>query len=310
MSSKEFIEQLTEMAPRVPDQTEVLALRRLSVDEVHARTRRFLSMTADATGRTGEEGDWVVGPDHTLVRLPNGGHAVAYHASGSMTVRAGLEPMSNLFTEPRELENLTGHVEEVAKRVELDMWTGRDERLEFEKLWQIKASATDPRSATVDAVTLRAVGAYRHFVGDVPVWGQASAVVKVAAGGQLDQLEMHVRPTSGDIVDRVAVLPPDQAARAVLEQLSGLVTGSELDFTDIARPVAFLFGYFSHGKRKSQRYLAPAYVAMVRTEGEESLNHLAVVSATEKRYGAFARIGADPAPSAAVREPVRVAIPA
>ena len=130
------------MAPRVPDQAEVLALRRLSVDEVHARTRRFLSMTADASGRTGEEGDWVVGPDHTLVRLPNGGRAVAYHASGSMTVRAGLEPMSNLFTEPRELENLTGHVEEVAKRVELDMWTGRDERLEFEKLWQIKASAT------------------------------------------------------------------------------------------------------------------------------------------------------------------------
>ena len=34
---EEFIEQLTEMAPRVPDQTEVLALRRLSVDEVHAR---------------------------------------------------------------------------------------------------------------------------------------------------------------------------------------------------------------------------------------------------------------------------------
>ena len=37
MSSKDFIEQLTEMAPRVPDQAEVLALRRLSVDEVHAR---------------------------------------------------------------------------------------------------------------------------------------------------------------------------------------------------------------------------------------------------------------------------------
>ena len=55
-----------------------------------------------------------------------------------------------------------------------------------------------------------------------------------------------------------------------------------------------MFGYFSHGKRKSQTYLAPAYVAMVRAESEESLNYLAVVHATEKQYVSYARVGADP----------------
>lgn len=301
MSIKEFIEELGGMAEGVPESADVLSLRRLPIEEIEARTRRLLSITAEMCGRSGKEGDWVRGSDHTLVRLPSGGRAVAYHASGAMTVTAGLEPMDYLFGSELEKESLTKQVFQAANDLELDMWVHRGERLEFERLWQIKASATDPRDMVVEAVTVRAVGAYRHFAGELPVWGSASASVKIASGPRLDALTVQVRPTTGDVVDTVPVIPPGEAARAVAGQLSGLMTGSKSEFADVARPIAFMFGYFSQGKRKSQTYLTPAYVAMVRTNGEERFNYLAVVGASEKEYVSLGRVGTDP-PTGSARQ--------
>jgi hypothetical protein len=294
VSTTEFIEELAGMAEGAPERAEVLSLRRLSVEEVEARMRRLLSMTAGACGRSGKEGDWVRGSDHTLVRLPNGARAVGYHASGAMSVTAGLEPMDRPFGPEADKGSLSKQVFEVADGFELDMWLGRGERLEFERLWQIKAAAADPRANAVEATTVRAVGAYRHVAGELPVWGAASASVKIASGPSFDALTVQVRPTTGDVVDVVPILPPEEAAKAVARQLSGLVTGSKSEFADIVRPTAFMFGYFSHGKRKTQNYLAPAYVAMVRTEGEERFNYLAVVGGSEKEYVSFCRDGMDP----------------
>jgi hypothetical protein len=304
MRTQEFIEELSAMADRVPERADVLSLRQPSIEEIEARTRRFLSMTAGVCGRSGKEGDWVRRSDHTLVRLPNGARAVAYHASGAMVVTAGLEPMGHTFGTERDRDSLTEQVLAVASQLELDAWVGRGEGLEFERLWQIKASATDPRGTPVEAVTIRALGAYRHFVADLPVWGEASAVVKVASGPRLDEVKVNVRATTGEVVDRVAVVSPEQAARAVMGQLSGLMTGSKLEFTDVARPVALLFGYFSHGKRKTQTHLAPAYVGMVRTEGDETFNYLSVVGASEKEYLPFCRSGDEPSPAQSARQTV------
>jgi len=302
MSVQEFIEGLAGMVESVPEHADVLALRRLSIKDTDERLRRFLTMTADLCGRSGKEGDWLRQSGSTLVRLPSGGRAVGYHASGAMMVSAGLEPLGYVFGPGEDNESLTAQLLDIAKGIELEAWVGRGERLEFERLWQIKASATDPRETVVDAVTVRAIGAFRHFVGEVPVWGAASATVKIAAGARVDRMNIQIRPTSGDVVDSVSVISPEQAARAVAGQLSGLLTGSEFHFTDVAKPVAFMFGYFSHGKRKTQAYLAPAYVAMVQTDGEETFNHLAVVGASEKEYGSFCGIASDPGPAESGRQ--------
>jgi hypothetical protein len=41
---------------------------------------------------------------------------------------------------------------------------------------------------------------------------------------------------------------------------------------------------------------------MVRTEGDETFNYLSVVSASEKEYVSYGRIGADPSPAASARQ--------
>ena len=292
--AKNLIKSLAGMVEGLPERVDVLELRRLTPGEIGLRINELLSATAHACAREGKEGDWVVGDDHTLVRLPSGGMATAHHASGAVSVSAGLAPMKHLFEGKQDRKTLGGLVDEVAGGLELERWVGRDEHLEFERLWTIKAAAAAPRGEMTDPVICRAVGAFRHIVGKLPVWGAASAVVKVAAGGRLDHVSVRVRPTSGEIVDSVSIIRPDLAATQALRQLSGLMAGSETPLEELAKPVSFDFGYFSLGDRKTQSYLAPAYVAVVQIEGEESFNHLVVVGAGEKDYVPFARIGTDP----------------
>ena len=200
----------------------------------------------------------------------------------------------------QRLEALTNALRQLSDRLHLSDHIAQGESLEFERLWRIKACATDREGHSTDPVLCRAVGAFRHVVGGLPVWGAASAVVRAAAHGQLDKVEVHARHTVPGPVDRVKVLPPEEAAVLVLRQLSGLQPGGEREFGDQAQPVSFQLGYFALGKRKSQPYLAPAYVALVEVQGENEgepegrLGHVAVVGGAEKDYLQFARFGAEP----------------
>lgn len=125
----------------------------------------------------------------------------------------------------------------------------------------------------------------------------------MAAGdGGLDRVALHLRSTSGRIVDRVRVVEPVVAARDVVRQLAGLRPELKDQSLDFARPASFDFGYLSLPRRKTQELLAPVYVATFTTQGDEPMNHLVVAAATEKDYLAVGRRGAAP-PILDAREP-------
>jgi len=285
MKEKEFITRMADRVKAVPPRADIFAVRRYSRDDLERRTKHLLAKTAEACNLSLDRGDWIAQQDRTLIHLPSGARAVAYHASGAIRLVTGLGPMESLFKKTENRKTLTKLVEGVFRQLKIDEGLNPDESVQFERLWQIKASATNPKGKTVQPVLCRVVGAYRHFVGKYPVLGAASVAVKLAGGGNLDSLTVEIRETTGETVDQAKILRPDQAARQILSQLSGLMNNSKSPASEFAEPQFFRFGYLSLPKRKAQRLLAPVYVAAIEIKGaEERQGYLFAVPATEKTY--------------------------
>lgn len=288
MNDKILIEQLTssvEGVPPVPPQAEVVEVRQHSLDELEQRARTFLDATGEAFSLRLNHRDFVIQNDRTIVRMPLGARAVVYHASGAMKFVTGLKPMESLFDKLEEQERLIELVKETADRLKLHDLVRQNEFLRFERLWQIKAAAADRKGQIVEPVLCRVVGAYRHFVGELPVWGAASVAIKLASEGTLDSLTIQMRETTGEAIDRVEILRPEQAARQICLQLSGLMGESKIPVSEVAKPQTLRFGYLSLPKRKAQRVLAPVYIAEIELKGQEvSQAYVFVTPATEKTY--------------------------
>ena len=299
MDEKTFVEKFASMMEAAPKRADVLSVRQYSVNELQQRVRRILTTTGSACGLNLDRGDMITQEDRTLIRLPMGAQAVVYHASGAMQLVTGLPPMEALFKRVENRERLIKLVEETAAKFNFQEWVGPKQRIAFERLWQIKASATGREEMKPLAPVLcRVVGAYRHFVNDLPVLGAASVAVKLAGEGALDSLTVQIRESTGEVVDRVKIKRPDEAAREVLRQMSALMSGSKAPITEFAFPTLLQYGYFSLSKRQAQRYLAPVYVASVETGGEDPTARLFVIPAGDKEYLPICRIGNEALPSA------------
>jgi hypothetical protein len=285
MNGEALIRKMVEYVGDVPSEAEVFALQRHSLEDTERRAKQCLATVAEAYTMSLDRGDWLIQKDRTLVRLPRGARAVIYHASGTMKLVTGLNPMDSLFERMDDRDSLTKLVEQTADKLKIHSWVGQKEKLTFERLWQIKASGADPNGRVVDPVLCRIVGAYRHVVGELPVWGAASVAVKLAGGGVLDSITIQTRDTTGDVVDKPEILKPEQAARQIYLQLSSLMSNSKINLDESAVPQWMRFGYLSLNKHKYQRLLAPVYISAIEIEGqEEAQAYLFVTSGTEKTY--------------------------
>jgi hypothetical protein len=297
MNTNSLIERLVAHVTVPLRHAPVYAVRHYSIEELTSRARRLIASVSDARNMSMDRGDWVRQADHTIVRLPAGAQGMIYHASGAMRITMGLNPMESLFPKVEPHEQLERLVRGAADRLRLAEWVGHNESLSFERLWQIKAAAAGRNARVVEPVLCRIVGAYRHHVGELPGWGAASAAIKLAAGGELDSISIQLRDPAGEMMERVPVVSPDEAARDIVLQLASLMGQSKTPFTELATPQWMRFGYLSLGKRQSQRVLAPHYVAAIGIRGEESQAYLLVTPATEKTYLPVSRAGKNPPPA-------------
>jgi hypothetical protein len=272
----------------VPKAVSILELRRWSVDELQRRMRKWLRAGGDACATAFDHGEWSVRDDHTLVRLPQGARAEIFHASGAFKLSSGLAPMDNLFKEMPQSKELAERAEKFITTLGVREQLGRNETLTFERMWKIKAAAEDREGRRTDPVLCRAVGAFRHQVEGLPVYGPASVAVQIAGDGALDSFSALLRGPALETLERAKVLAPERAARVLLQQLSAQFGSSptaqrtepEFECKDGLR-----LGYISLGKRKAQRLLAPVYVATIDvTHEQESQGLVMVVAATEKNY--------------------------
>jgi hypothetical protein len=273
----------------VPKAVSILELRRWSVDELQRRMRKWLRASGDACGTAFDHGEWSVRDDHTLVRLPQGARAELFHASGAFKLSNGLAPMENLFKEMPSVKELAERAEKFIASLGVREQLGRNEALTFERMWKIKAAAENREGKRTDPVLCRAVGAFRHQVEGLPVYGPASVAVQIAGDGSLDSFTTLLRGPAFETLEQAKVLSPERAAKGLLQQLSAQF-GSSQQGAQRAEPEfeckdGLRLGYMSLGKRKAQRLLAPVYVATIDvTHEQESQGLVMVVAATEKNY--------------------------
>jgi hypothetical protein len=305
MTESELIKRLADSAGKIPATADVIGVRRFAFDDLERRAKQFISAIGEAYNMSLDKGDWVREKEQTLVRLPRGGRAVVYHASGAMKLTTGAAgPMEKLFPAATTKDGLIKLVETTAARLKLAGWvSGANQTLKFERLWQIKAAGADKTNKMTEPVICRAIGAYRHFIGEVPVLGAASAAVKVAGDGSIDSASLQLRETTPEVIERAPVLTAAEGARSIVMQLSALMGKGKVPYTELVVPESMRFGYFNLGKRASQPVLAPVYIATVSITGEDAQGYVLVSAATAKPYLPLTRIGHEAPPMAISRTP-------
>ncbi len=239
------------------------------------------------------------------ILLSGGMRARAYHASGAMAVNAGLAPMTHLLGDKIDKGALTKAAVATAKHLGLDRLGTPGEKLEFERLWQIKAAGINHERVRGREVVCRAIGAFRRHIGELPVYGRASVVIELAGDEKIGGVGVDWRPIASEVVDRAKILDPERAARAIMADIGGRVPGGEVGDKDFDVTM-FSLGYISLPKRRAQGLLAPVYVAMLERVGWTTMNHVVVVNGTEKVYENIGRLNASP-PRDAARPTARVA---
>jgi hypothetical protein len=270
---------------RIPEQADILLLQSPTLEQLQARARRFVALLQEHGDCPHDNGGaWQQRDDHTVIYLPDGARAMVYHASGALRYVSGLGPAEAAFEHDAGRAVLQRLVEERARKLTLSDWAGPNGELRFERLFRTLGRGTDPAGTTSEATLFRALGAWRHVAGDIPVLGAASVALRLAGDGRLDALSVQVRPANGEVLDRAAIIEPQAAARQIVAQLATLLGQKEVA-GDVVESATLQFGYLDLGKRKTQRVLAPTYVAHVvlrHKTGRQA--YVLAVRATERAY--------------------------
>ena len=270
---------------RIPGQADILLLQTPTQEQLHARARRFVALlTEHGDCPHANDGAWQQRDDHTVIHLPDGARAMVYHASGALRYVSGLGSTDAPFEHDAERAVLQRLVEERARKLTLSDWAGPNGELRFERLFRTLGQGADPAGKTSAKTLFRALGAWRQYAGGIPVLGAASVALRLAGDGRLDALSVQVRPANGEVLDRAAIIEPQAGARQIVAQLATLLGQKEVP-GDLVESATLQFGYLDLGKRKSQRVLAPGYVAQIvlrHKTGRQAC--VLAVRATERAY--------------------------
>lgn len=299
---KELVNTLTNFRDTVP----VFRVRDRGPDELEAEAadfaRRFLEIYSDIEPHI--HVDRRAG--RVALVLPDGDRGRVFTASGAMAVTRGLGALTYPIGEKADLEALRTRAEEVVERLRPDRLPAQDERIEFERLWRINATGMTETGERGPVLVTRAVGAFRRYLHDLPVWGRASVFIKLGGDGIVEAAGIDWRPHDPEPVDQVKPIDPERAAAAVVGELA-VATPGETERDDHYAVELFSLGYLSLAKRREQAYLQPVYVAMLRATGWATLNRLVVVPASVTPYEPISRPVAAPPRGAGKPEPGPVA---
>jgi hypothetical protein len=295
-----LLKKLVEKTCHYRDVVPVFRIEPRPLDELEGSALR---MAAGVAGRDGDAKSRIERRNgRSDVLLQDGVRARVFHASGSLAVSAGLAPMEHLIGEKADKETLTRAAAEAGKRLGLDRFVAPGEQLVFERLWQIKAAGISGEGVRGREVLCRAVGAFRRYLHDLPVWGRASAVVELAGDDRLAGAGVDWRTVAAEPIDRAKVIAPEAAARAVINDLGSRLPGGEFgdDDFDVAM---FSLGYLSLPKRRAQSVFAPVYVAMLVRRGWTTTNYVIAVPGSEKVYESVCRPNQAPPRDATKSQP-------
>jgi hypothetical protein len=284
----ELAERLESMSDQVPDTVDILDLAAPSAEESERRTEGLLESFGDISGVHVGVRERMQSDSRTVLRLSGGGRAVTFRASGALIIKAEFEPFADLFDSDPGDKELTATLDGLQEKLGLASLVPAEDRLDFERLWRIMAAGGDPQGAFSDPVLCRAVGAYRHVVRDLPIYGRASATLEVTGAGRLASLSISTRRFADDgggaVIAKVVSRRPGDAAHEIAQRLARALDEEE---TATLEPQFLRFGYLSLSRRRPQSLLAPVFVAAVTVAGSEEQErsaHLITVAGSDERF--------------------------
>ncbi|WP_278235924.1 hypothetical protein [Isoptericola sp. AK164] len=295
------VDRLAELAGKIPHEVAVHHL--VDQPEVEERGLAHAYRLAETLGWSVREEKTSRGRAARMLRDPDRGRLAVFHASGAVALKTSVGPFDELFDGDPGDDELATHARKHLERLGVTELVADGESLELERLWRIRAAGSDPDGAVSEPVLCRAVGAFRHTVGDLPVLGRASAHVELTGKGSVSAASTLLRSPAGHSrpLATVAARDPYDAAEEVAHRLAKLL-GSR-DLGDEITPRGFSFGYLSLGRRRPQSVLAPFFVADVTIgsgPGRTKSAHLLPVAGSDERFLSLPR-GA--APSTLARKP-------
>jgi hypothetical protein len=277
------------MIDSVPDVVDVLTLATPDVGTAQRRLGELFQAVGDVSGVDVRGASVENGSTRTVLRAPGEARAAVFHASGAMTVSLGLGPFERIFGDDPGDDTLVELIRANTERLGIRERLPEEDAFAFERLWRIKAAGGDAYGRVSDPVLCRAVGAYRQYVRDLPVYGRATATIHLASEGTLDAVSLSSRRYSDDgggrMFERTRTVAPGDAARGVAGQLSSLFRAKDdLEGVEVS-PDWFRFGYLSLGRSRAQSILAPFYVASLSLQHEEeSTAHVIAVAGSRDQY--------------------------
>ena len=258
----------------------VYSIKKLSYAEMIQYSKyyasRFMGKDSDAPFRCPHRED-----DLTLIKLSLDTKMRIYHNSNTIIIRRRMGPLENLFGEKSDIKQLSEIAIDEMNKLELDKKKLPIEHIEFERLWQIKASSITIEKMSEPVLLCRIIGAFRRHINKIPVYGAASIFLKMAGGRQIESIGIDWRQINEKPINRVKIIDPDIAAENALKNLNSKsnMTVTQEDY----RPAFFALGYYSMPKRLKQNYMQPVYVAMFESLAS-TLNMGIVIPATTHTY--------------------------
>jgi hypothetical protein len=211
-------EELSSLIEGAPEEVEVVQLAQPHMQAVHTRLDDLLARVSKVARVEHEPPKVETQKVRTVMSIPGRLHGTAFHASGAMSVTLPLAPFDGLFESDPGDDELVARSQRTAEELGLHELVAADDSLTFERLWRIKAAAGARAGKSTDPVLCPAIGAFRHHVRGLPVYGRASCTVELAAEGQLASATVSLRRFAGDdggkTVARAKVRTPEAAAHA------------------------------------------------------------------------------------------------
>lgn len=281
-----FAERLVDLTGDLPRETAVLALH--EQPDAWKQGMTLAHQLSDSLGWTVREEQTSRRRASTLLRDTHRGRISVFRESGAVSVHSSIAPFDELFGDDPGNESLTRDVSERLGRLGLADLLSETERLDFERLWRIRAAGSDPQGNVSDPVLCRAVGAFRHRVRDLPVLGRASAHVEMTGHGNVSSMSALVRSPrdhGSHVVSTVRNRDPFEAATEVAIHVAKKLGSKE--FGDAVTAESFSFGYLGLGRRRAQAVLAPFFVATVIIDGGRDGTrsaHVIPVAGSQERF--------------------------
>lgn len=292
---KELLKNLVSKTQCYQEQVPVFRIRQQNATELHAEILRMaLPFTGQASTREfrykAERGETM-----TRLLLPEGATLTYFHLSGHRIFDRHTDPFTNLVAEDAtklDIETLKKGAGDLVEKHQLNP-SGALESLEFERLWQLKASGINQEKQQGNVVVNRLVYAYRRSLAGLPVWGSASVFIKAAADQEVDSFGIDWRPVHDAHIHKAYILDPQDAATRVLEELQHINPERMLAARNCTVE-SFALGYFSDAKDNFQSFMQPVWVAKFISQGTTRMGRIVVVPATNTAYEPVSRKAGPP----------------